>query len=549
MGELFKRFLFGFFAVVSSLPAQAYYEFSETTNFSYEKLVALIDAKGINTVEAALEQAKNYYPEFFDNYILMYHSRSLQGSSFEAPRALLFDRSGKFVFSFNGQKKQRGYDRLEIMQFREDTFRFEFREITFREGEKPRFSEANPSKCMVCHQDIGRKNIDPRPNWEPYNTWPGAFGSVSGRLLPSKYDRDELAQKGASLDMLNDMALEETKLIEFFQNVQPNHSRYKFLNKEKYLNRRGEYEPRVTVEFTEILSRLNFQRIVRILTQDMRDAYQYLEYPLMGVAKCGQLQVPPEELDWFRENWGTKEVIYKYESPSKKESIGHLRRELLQDRETSQLPQEEFDKIVNEVYAKRVNENEKYLEVEISNGLHHLFEPLGISTADWSMDFKTDGRLAFRERFGTPSNPRDNLRNAFKKVTGRSYKGEHLSCAEIGKKSEQAIRDLKKSQLFQKLMVEKKEREIQLNAPLVQRCMKCHQSDDPSIPSIAFNNPEKLKEQLLKPAMYSSRTLINEVKYRLGDYAKEEERMPLGPPVSNQQRHDLINYLKDLIEE
>ena len=39
----------------------------------------------------------------------------------------------------------------------------------------------------------------------------------------------------------------------------------------------------------------------------------------------------------------------------------------------------------------------------VSKMITDMFEPLGVDTSDWSMDFGTRGRLAFYERFGTPT--------------------------------------------------------------------------------------------------------------------------------------------------
>ncbi|MBY0384495.1 hypothetical protein K2X05_04985, partial [bacterium] len=78
--------------------------------------------------------------EFFQNYVLMYRSRSLQDASYLMPRAIVFGRSAKFIMAFNGHEKQKGYNNLEIIQYREKTQRWEFREITFSQYKPPVFS-------------------------------------------------------------------------------------------------------------------------------------------------------------------------------------------------------------------------------------------------------------------------------------------------------------------------------------------------------------------------------------------------------------------------
>ncbi len=522
---------------------QGYYNIAGQSNFSFDKMKSLIETEGLSNIESTLEATKKYYPEFFDNYILMYHSRSLQGSSFDAPRALLFDRSGHFVFSFNGKASQRGYDKIEVMQFREQENRFEFREITFTEGGRPQFSEPNPAKCMVCHQDSNRKNTDPRPNWEPYNIWPGAFGSNSGRMDPvSRYNRSEPQFKTADPLIFENMEVENDKAKDFFSQIQPKHPRYRFLNAEKF-------DSHMTVDFTQMIANLNARRVIRIVQNEWADYYKFIEPAFVGVIMCGEFMVKPEIYEWMKNNWPFPEIangkVYLERPPIK--SVIEIRRALV-DRSSGQmsdLSPREIDELANRMYARQFEMRKNYMSVTVSQGLHHLFEPFGISTKDWSTDFMTDGRLAFRERFGTPSNTQDTFRAAFRKVSQNKY--EKYICSELGVLAEKGVEDLMKSDLFKKLQEEKLQRELGANASILQRCVKCHTSNDSYIPYIAFDDPEQLKNQLGQRSMYSSRILIDEVRYRLGSYAKNEERMPLGPPVSQKQRDDVVNYLESLL--
>ncbi|HEY8277992.1 MAG TPA: hypothetical protein VIH99_00120, partial [Bdellovibrionota bacterium] len=114
-------------------------------------------------------------------------SRSLQGASSLNPRAILFGKDGKLTCTFNGSDAQRGYDSLECIQFRENERAFDFRQIQFpttQNGLKEvQFSARNKTvkgvSCTGCH------GADPRPNWNDYATWPGAYGQKEDLLEPS----------------------------------------------------------------------------------------------------------------------------------------------------------------------------------------------------------------------------------------------------------------------------------------------------------------------------------------------------------------------------
>lgn len=545
--EAFKVVFMMLILFVSASTATAdYNDISDSSGLSWETLKEIIESDGLTSVEETLASVKNKHPEFFKNYILMYHSRSLQGSSFENPRAILFDRSGQFVFSFNGNRRQRGYDRLEIMQFRQGNNRFEFREVIFSSTGDVTFSEANPAKCMVCHQDANRTNIDPRPNWEPYNIWPGAYGSNSGRLYTSKYETTQPRFQRMDALMLENMGREKEELAKFFEKTQPEHERYQLLDADAY-------DSHFTVDITQIFASLNFRRIARIMTEEWAAVYKYLEPAIWGVAKCGKLMVTNETYKWIQQNWPKPEyweetsVLSHPPIKTKNQILSELRRDSGPGTVGDGFSQEELSSMAESMYLRQFERQKDYYSIDPTRGLHHLFEPLGISTADWSMDFKTDGRLAFRERFGTPGDPRKTFYSALQEVTGNS--GRELSCKELGISAEENFKRLKNSPMFAELMVMKKENKLRKSAPIIGRCTKCHTSGDPSIPQIHFNDPEKLKAELKGSALYSSRGLMDEIRYRLGDYAKENERMPLGPIVSKKQRRDLVEYLEILAGE
>jgi hypothetical protein len=539
-----KLGIFGLLISMSQLAFASYYDFTDETDLNYEKFVDLVEEHQLQTVESTLASLKTYYPGHFETYILMYKSRSLQESSFMAPRAILFDRSAKFVFSFNGDPAHRGYNRIEIMQYRDETARFEFREVIFQQGQPPQFSEANPRKCMVCHQATNRKNIDPRPNWEPYNTWPGAYGSLNGNLDLSTHDRNQMKQRGAHPSVVEDAELEQEKASQFFQQVQPSHSRYQFLDAQKF-------DPHMTTEFTQFTGNLNARRISRIVTDTMPEVYQFLRRPFLVLLKCRKLAVGEDYLRWTVEEL-TRQGIDIPRLSMRKPKTSHELRQLaianLHRRGGWEYTDQELEaelKIVTE-RNDRIFRNSP--TVEVSDGLTALFEPLGISTSDWSMDFQTYGTLAFRERFGVPSNTRQTLREGFVAWKGReALNPANLNCDEMAQLASEDTQRFKQSAVYGELIAKKAEQRLMTSSDLMRRCVKCHTDYDPEIPYIPFDRESEVSNLLNQPAKLNpNRTLLEDIVYRLGDVATEKERMPMGPIYDKKLRMELARYFESL---
>lgn len=168
--------------------------------------------------------------ESFKNYLSFhtfgFNSKSLHGSSYQNPRAIVYGRTGKFIITFNNDPTHNAYEMLEVAEFNDSTKKFEFTEIKFLNderharnlpaenfkakrngkfirlgfrispkggpkaeghyladdlktdpldakdlqarigGKKVLFPEG---KCMQCH-------ANGRPIWESYNSWPGFYG-------------------------------------------------------------------------------------------------------------------------------------------------------------------------------------------------------------------------------------------------------------------------------------------------------------------------------------------------------------------------------------
>ncbi len=354
---------------------------------------------------------------------------------------------------------------------------FEFREIEFDGKNKPKISEANPQKCIQCHQSPQRKNIDMRPNWEPYAIWPGVYGSDDGLvgytpLKKKMYGSDKEKFRPQDEEFILLQAQEETLLNNFVAGA-ADHPRYSLL---------GRLNLHAPVELTEHFAILNMFRVFRLM-QEQKEIYTNYREMIASVDICQSNKVTQNEfMEWHKQQ-PIKEYAH-YES-----------------------------------------------ETTISNFLTRLFEPLGIDTSDWSMDFGTRGRMAFRERFGTPS-PISGIFNYVLKNQEPEF-AENINCAQLKKTYEEKLT---------RFFTEKEHLRLQTeNAPpkptpenIVARCMKCHESYETFAPGIPFVNPSLLVQK----------GFLEKIEFRTSDMAGFTQQMPPNQRLSPEERDVLLNYLQ-----
>ncbi len=142
----------------------------------FESLRTIITERGPRSVEEVVTLLP---ASLRSRFVLMHDSRSLQEASYHAPRAILYSHDASFILTFNGEPEQRGYRSLETMEYEDERGAFVFRDISFApdagKERGPVVSEVNPARCRSCHGD------DPRPIWDTYPVWPGAYGEVEGQ--------------------------------------------------------------------------------------------------------------------------------------------------------------------------------------------------------------------------------------------------------------------------------------------------------------------------------------------------------------------------------
>ncbi|MGE3974827.1 MAG: ankyrin repeat domain-containing protein [Bdellovibrionales bacterium] len=176
-------------------------EDANSSPMSFEKLKAIL-AK----CQAKIKKVEDLLPlipkTMRSRYALMYASRSSQPGSFDYPRALLFERTGQFIMTFNGHSDFDGYQNLEMMTLNPTTRKIELYNLDMQKVAQGNITPEgpNPSRCLRCHGET------PHPNWDVWTGWSGAYFG----------------------DMLN-LYPEEKKRYDKFAATLSSHSRYKYL--------------------------------------------------------------------------------------------------------------------------------------------------------------------------------------------------------------------------------------------------------------------------------------------------------------------------------
>ncbi len=474
-----------------------------------------------SSIEHFLSDWKQEKPEYFSNYVMAYRSRSLQQASFENPRIIMFNKNADFVLSFNGDAKHRGFNNIEMMRFDHSQNKFEFYELTFQ-NQKAQLSEANPKKCLECHQSSQRTNIDPRPNWEPYNAWPGFYGSLDDdtNLFKTNFEKKKNFDKETDLFLLGEFEREPVGFDSFWNTVRPTHPRYSTL--EPIVNSSYSYESTINGDLTNRLSVLNFRRVARLI-QENKPLYDYVKWTIWSFGRCGgTFPVSEPVRNWLKLTTPLKE--FSVAIPSSPQTIcSH---------------HHEFD-------CSKKNKVVAALQVRFTDVVNLAIEAFHVSTEDWSMDFKTGGRFAAFERFGLTNDPRPPLRAALDRVFAVDPELKDISCKEAEARSLENFGDLNKVQAYYSSMLSNKSPVLPIK-PLIQRCISCHVNEAGfDIPAIPFDNPEKLRSAL-KTYGFKRGSLLDEIEYRTGAHAGSEDQMPPRGVRSELQRTELIQYLKSL---
>ena len=104
------------------------------------------------------------------HFVLMHDSLSLHQATPTHPRIIFFGPDARLLTAVSTFPEDPRRDIIELIQFEPQTAKYSFHEVSFI-GKSPQIVH-EPPKCKSCH------GVDGRPNWEPYDMWPGSYGSV-----------------------------------------------------------------------------------------------------------------------------------------------------------------------------------------------------------------------------------------------------------------------------------------------------------------------------------------------------------------------------------
>lgn len=463
--------------------------------YSKDELFMALEGKKITNVEefiAALPQSIR------QNYVLMYDSKSLQSASFQRPRVILRSPLSEVMLTFTDpQGSTNEHDsNVELMYWDKDKKAFEMQEITFTsEGHK--LSKVNPESCIKCH------GKDPRPNWEPYSTWPGVYGG------------------DAEFRYGGELVKNERKNLDAFIKTAPKHPIYKNLVN---LKENFRIEPSFTggeeakglmsYKLTESLSKLNFQRIVRMMKENPN--YEKFKYATLYMACPGEA----DDLSPFPDSL------------------------------------KELNKLISDRSGSSIIE---------------VYQVLGTDTSKWSMSFRgTDKQI----RFSSPDGQKQNLAYAllkedkdlwpyfnkenpldWKENTFWEYGENELLCEKLRLKSQEVLKGVTLeavcspeqigtlpalAQDVENALNQKPVGNPENGKKLVHKnCIECHAG---LITDLSFFADEKI----LKKHLSDNPDFVKKVTGRL---QSETRSMPPGKKLPASEQADIIEYIKSFVQK
>ncbi len=168
-----------FFCVVSIVACTVAANGEEVQDDSEDSCVrfsSFIAEKEVNSIDELLEAMSRSveWSEFLKSYTFVFRSKSLQQATPTNPRAVVYGKDAKLIFTFLGRPDKNGRDTLEVSCWRPQKNAFEYFELASNGKILTSLTpqNANPRSCLRCH------GSDPRPNWDAYNFWPGTYGSL-----------------------------------------------------------------------------------------------------------------------------------------------------------------------------------------------------------------------------------------------------------------------------------------------------------------------------------------------------------------------------------
>ena len=477
----------------------------------------------------SIEQLLPHLPvSYRSRYVLAFHSRSLQSASYLNPRVIFFGNNAKFMLTFNGSSDQVGFNALELAEFNDLTKTFSYQEILFptqltttpdKDALQVHFSVKNPDKCLACH------GTQVRPIWDSPPLWPGMYG---------EHYREQLSAK-------------EVAGLSGFLAQQANHPRYQFLAQLDIWRNSDTFSPShaaiysahetesPNAQLTQLLSRLNVERIIHQVTDDVQ--FNAFSYALLASVSngCSSLN------DYFPRTWNP-DFQQQYQRFSTADEQ-NLAREL-----TRKKSRDSISKSVGGSIAKDSSLVDFRFIAELG---------LRIDTSEWSMQLEKNAadfsaidaiQSKLEQRLLSKISATDKeLINVY---YYHSYPGKNKYCAYLEKRSVQNL-----AQQNMQLLPVWSDKPSGVNTvatvddaatiparvhDLLSICAGCHTTG--VAPFIPFNNAALLSEKL-KQAYSARGTLQREIMYRLSVQAAEH-RMPPNMNLTQEDQTLLEHYFQ-----
>lgn len=482
-----------------------------------KSLEALISSGAVHSIEDLLARLP---PNYLKHYTLMYKSRSIQSASFEFPRVIVYGPDAKFMIAFTGDPKEKGFQKLEVIEWDEKEENFAFSEIDFSKISITN----NPEKCKDCHHK------ESRPNWDPYSFWTGAYGSISG-------GGEDKIKRGTPEDLGYQLFLKNQK----------NKGRYKYLpmlslaidgrtqGPDSYLTANG-----ATYDGNAFLTgALNYLNIIRISNSVLKkEGSDKFRYALQALAlRC-------ENIDGFfpthlKKNGKSLELLRaETEEISKKEF--QTRKKRLQE--------------FNDPYVVNSKGPLNFVSGDDREGYaledlvdtRFVMSRMGISLRDWSMAFD-EGQFDF----SGPGMGFPNFILSLGVKLKKKYPDLPVSC--------DRLRDLSLNELKNERCVSAEEARFKPLGALLKanevanfalgkdlleaRCAKCHSTENAEARYFPFNSQEKLKAALIGPRGLK-------LYLRIEERTRPGARYPMPPegaPLSKKEADSIRIYLHSLM--
>ncbi len=502
----------------------------QAAGFDFASLQSLLSHQDIGSVEeliAALPAAQR------NRYALVFESRSLQGASPENPRVILFGPDARFIVTFNGSPAQQGFRVVETMEFDDASKEFRLRELLFPERaagpDQVVVSEVNPQRCTGCH------GAPPRPVWDTFPLWPGAYGE--------RYRASLSARERAGLAA--------------FLALQPTHPRYgELLDVKRFADPQTFRSSALTqyagipaeppnAELSVYLGRLQSQSIARQLVR--QPGFDLYRYALLGLADtaCGRLADFYPGALWRTQRSG-------FERFARDSAASNARQAQL--------------KAARAAFSGAAGAVDRTTNDNALVQLRFVAESaLGISTRSWTLALERG-----TYDFTMPPLPGQALRETLlAEVATRDATIRDLSlywtssdgdryCSYLKRRSRTALSStdgadgvLAPDAAATPAGAAAAPTVTAANAPAaatiarpaaLQLCVSCHETG--MAPPLPFSSPAQLMQQLrVRPSAHG--TLIDEIRFRLSS-AAGAQHMPLGLNLSDAERESLEAYFAGL---